>query len=94
MMFSFPNVGAGDYIGRIDTGTLWNYDGNVFADTGEPFTFTSIVNLENEVEAILLNVTQIQQIIQDIADQRVYEMSKDVSWIKSHLESKENQNEN
>ena len=28
-----------------------------------------------------------------ITDQRVYEMSKDVSWIKSHLESKENQNE-
>ncbi len=29
-----------------------------------------------------------------ITDQRVYEMSQDVSWIKSHLESKENQNEN
>ena len=45
-----------------------------------------------EVKTVIAGIEK-QQINSEVTDQRVYDMSLDVTWIKSHLETKEKQNE-
>ena len=72
-MLAFPNISADEYLGRIDTGTLWKYNGSTFSDTGKPFEFSSIVNLEQEMLSLFNSVTELQESVQSIVDNRLYE---------------------
>ena len=72
-MLAFQDIAADEYLGRIDTGTLWKYDGSTFSDTTKPFEFSSIVNLEQEVLSLFNSVTELQESVQSIVDNRLYE---------------------
>jgi len=76
-MLAFPDIQHREYLGRLDTGTIWVYDqpSNQWTDTTEIFNFQSIVNLENEVQNIFATSQEMQDDITDLINSKVYENS-------------------